>query len=90
MIAEIAWVLSSYYNEPVSEAVQKLRLILCFKGLEIPDKDNLLLACQIWEAKKVDFIDAYIAAWLADNRIKQIYSFDKDFDRIEEIERLKV
>lgn len=89
VIAEISWVLSSFYKEPIKEVARKLRIILLCKGLEVPYKDTLLLATKIFEEKKIDFIDAFVSAWLKTEKLTKIYSYDKDFDKIENITRIE-
>ena len=89
VIAEIAWVLSSFYQESRQEVAEKLRQILLFRGINIPNREILLLATQKFESQKVDFIDAYIYALSLRKKIKQIYSYDRDLDKFEGIKRLE-
>jgi len=39
--------------------------------------------------KNISFIDAYLVVLMAKKKIKKIYSFDKDFDKIPGILRLE-
>ena len=64
VVAEIVWMLESYYELEQSDIQNKVLAILNTPGLEIPDS-NLILKSIIWYAEKnVDFIDAYNAAWM--------------------------
>ena len=90
VIAEIVWVLSSYYKESTSDVAGKIRQILFFKGLEVIDQSDLLVAVQIFESQNIDFIDAYISGWMLNQKITGIFSFDKDFDKIENIQRIEL
>lgn len=89
VIAEIAWVLHSFYKEPFKEVAEKLRVILLFEGLDVSNRDALLLATQVFESKKIDFIDAYIASWIKSKNLAKVFSYDKDFDKIKEIKRIE-
>lgn len=89
VIAEVVWVLSSFYEEPMEEVARKLRIILLFEGLEIPHRDALLIAVDLFESRKIDFIDAYIASWLKVEGLSEIYSYDKDFDKASGIARIE-
>jgi len=89
VIIEISWVLQSFYKRSKKEIAEKLKIILLFEGLEIDDREILLTALEIFENKNIDFIDAYISSWLKLKKIKQIYSYDQDYDKIEEIRRLE-
>lgn len=89
VIAEIAWLLGSYYHEVKQEIAQKLKTILLFKGLEIVDRNILIIAIQLFENKNIDFTDAYVSSWLTHQKISKIYSYDRDFDNIGDISRIE-
>ena len=89
VIAEIAWVLSSFYKESAKEVARKLRIILLFEGLDVPHRDALLSATQVFESRGIDFIDAYVSSWLKLEKSNQIYSYDRDFDKVEGIKRVE-
>ena len=90
VIAEIVWTLHSYYQLEQADIQNKILAILNTSGLEIPDS-NLILKAVIWYAEKnVDFIDAYNAAWMEQNAIEKIYTFDqKHFARFDDVDVLK-
>lgn len=87
IIAEIIWTLDSFYKQPKKEIVKKLKKILSLKALEVIDREALISALSLYEDKNMDFIDAFSAAWMKKQIISQIYSFDRDFDKIEGIRR---
>lgn len=89
VIAEICWVLHTYYKESRREVSEKLKVILLFKGLDLPHQNILIMACEIFESKNMDFLDAYIAAWLKSKDINSIYSYDKDYNKIGGIRRME-
>lgn len=77
VIAELVWVLESFYKmEPV--AVSKLvESILNTPGLEVNEKAIILTICKTYREKKIDFIDAWITEFAKENGVDTIYSFDK-------------
>jgi predicted nucleic acid-binding protein len=87
VIAEILWTLESYYQLTPPVAQDKILAILNTPGLVVVDGD-LVLQAVLWHVeKRVDFIDAYNAAWMIDQDIRTIYTFDrKHFLRFEGIE----
>ncbi len=89
VIAEIVWTLESYYGLERGDIQGKVMAILNTPGLEIPESD-LILKSIIWYAEKnVDFIDAYNAAWMGQENIERIYTFDqKHFARFDDVEAL--
>lgn len=89
VIIEISWVLLSFYKESKKEAIKKIKTIIFWENLEILDRDILLSAVDLFEKNNLDFIDAYVASWLEAKKIKQIYSYDHDFDKLENVSRLE-
>lgn len=90
VIAEIVWTLESYYELDRNDIQNKVLAILNTLGLEIPE-GSLILKSIIWYAEKnVDFIDAYNAAWMDEQGIGQIYTFDqKHFSRFDGLKVLR-
>ena len=90
VIAEIVWTLESYYESKREDIQNKILAILNTSGLHIPESD-LILKAIIWYAEKnVDFIDAYNAAWMEQEGMKKIYTFDqKHFERFDDMEVMK-
>lgn len=85
-VSEIVWVLSSYYKLPKKEIIEKLEGIL---GLEIFDlnRDIIGQALSYFRLYNIDWIDAYLAAYGKRNKIKTVFSYDKDLDKIKDIQR---
>jgi predicted nucleic-acid-binding protein len=63
VLAEIVWVLASYYQRSRVDIRDKVLAVLNTPGLEVVDGDLVLQAITWYAEKNVDFIDAYNAAW---------------------------
>ena len=87
VIAELIWTLLSYYKVPKAEVIEKVSIILGTENLFIPDKDVLADALVLYARKNIDFIDAYNTVFVKCHGLREIYSYDEDFDTIEDIER---
>ena len=87
VIAELIWTLLSYYKVTKAEVVKKISVILGTESLFIPDKDLLADALVLYARKNIDFIDAYNAIFMKYQGLREIYSYDEDFEAIEDIER---
>jgi predicted nucleic acid-binding protein len=87
VIAELIWTLLSYYKVPKAEVIEKVSVILGTENLFVPDKDVLADALVLYARKDIDFIDAYNAVFMKYQGIREIYSYDEDFEAIEDIER---
>lgn len=89
VIAEIIWVLESYYELQKKDIQDKVEKILNTPNLICPNKDLILSAIALSSEKNIDFIDAYNAFIIKDKGIDKIYSYDKHYDRIEWLTRLE-
>ena len=89
VIAEIIWVLESYYELSQLEVQEKVEKILNTPNLICPHKDLILNALTIYGEKNIDYIDAYKALILKDKGIKELYSYDKHYDRMDWLTRLE-
>lgn len=87
VIAELIWTLSSYYKVPKEDIIEKVSIIISTENLHIPDKDIIADAIAIYSRKNIDYIDAYNAVFMKYHAIDEIYSYDKDFDVLEDIKR---
>jgi predicted nucleic-acid-binding protein len=82
VIAELVWVLESFYKLPPEEVAEKILYIVNLRGLKITNKKLILDSIADYISKKVDFIDSYNANYMKHQRISTIYSYDKDFDKL--------
>jgi len=87
VIAELIWTLLSYYKVSKAEVIEKVSVILGTENLFVPDKDVLADALVLYVRKNIDFIDAYNAVFMKYHGLREIYSYDEDFEAIEGIER---
>jgi len=77
VLAEIVWVLESYYHLPPPAIREKILAILNTPGLDVPDSGLVLQAITWYAEQNVDFIDAYNAAWMQEQGINTVYTFDQ-------------
>ena len=87
-IAEIVWLLSSFYKLPKEEIVEKIYELFKINSL-IVNKQPILRALYFYQNLSIDFIDAYLTAYAEEERLEGIYSFDKSLDKIREIKRFE-
>jgi len=89
VIAEIVWVLESFYELPKKEIQDKVEKILNTPNLICPHKDQILSALVLYSEKNIDYIDACNALTLKEKGIEELYSYDKHYDRIDWLTRLE-
>jgi predicted nucleic-acid-binding protein len=88
VIAELIWTLASHYQVSKEQIIEKTSIIIGSDAVQIPDKEIIAEALVIYARKNVDYIDAYNAVLLRHLHLKEIYSYDRDVDKIEGIDRL--
>jgi predicted nucleic acid-binding protein len=92
IITEVVYVLASraHYHLSPEEIGARLRPILALRGLKLPQKRLYLRALDLYTSYTfLDFEDALSVAHMEHRDIKQILSYDTDFDRISGIQRME-
>lgn len=88
VVAEVIWVLTSYYNFSKEEAGKKIYYLLKLPTIET-NQPLLIRTLYFYNNFNINFIDAYLAAFCEQNNLEGIYSFDKGLDKIKSVKRLK-
>lgn len=89
VIADIVWTLEKYYQVEKKRINELLNSVLAAEGLICNNKGQVLTALSIYSIRNIDWTDAFVAAQMIEKGQHEIYSYDKDFDRIPEIVRLE-
>ncbi len=91
IVAEVVYVLSSknLYGLSRDEVRARLYPFLTLSGLKLPARRLYLRALDLFAAHRLDFEDALAAAHMERDKISQILTYDREFDRVPGIERLE-
>jgi uncharacterized protein len=89
VIFETVYTLQSFYKVPRQTIKEQVLSIISMRSLHLPDKNIFYQAFNFYVTKNISFADAYNAAYMLAEGISNIYSWDKDFDKIEGIARLE-
>lgn len=89
VIAEVVFVLSSkrVYNVPREQIRAILYPVLTLRGLKIPHRKTCLRALDIFAASNLDYEDALTVAHMERQKIAELLSYDRGFDKIQIISR---
>ena len=87
-IAEIVWVLESYYQVFRSDIADKLHALLAVNTLSC-NKEILGRALEYYKQFPVDYIDAYLASYAEKVGKLEILSYDHDLDKIPQTKRIE-
>lgn len=86
IVAEVVWVLRSFYHTPRDVIQAALTRVLDLPGVLHADKATLRRALALYGASNFDFAEALLAA-RALTRGHTVLSFDRDFDRVSGVTR---
>jgi predicted nucleic acid-binding protein len=87
ILAEVAYVLESYYEAPRAQVATTLRAVLAFPAIRVVDADLLQRAVEVYEVHRLDFADACLVANAERTGIGVVASFDRSLDRVATIRR---
>ena len=88
VLAEMVWVLESFYGLKNVQIGPMVKAILATPGLEVLNGDLVEKAVEFYLSHNIDFIDGYVAAVMNKLKISEIYSYDKKhLTRIKSINR---
>ncbi len=81
-LAEVVWVLRSFYKHSMEEVAGVLVRLLSAPGIAVEDRDRTIRALELARDQNVDYIDAVLALQAA-ARDETVVTFDeKDFKRL--------
>ncbi len=89
VIADTVWTLEKFYRVEKSRIREMITPILAAKGLTCLSKGRVLSALAIYTKQNIDWTDAFIAAQMMEGGQHEIYSYDRDFDKLSDIIRVE-
>jgi len=89
VIAEVIWVLVKFYGWDKEEICNNIEFILITPNIRFKDKAILVNAVNVYREKNISFIDAYNYSFMRANGINEVFSFDRDYDKLPDINRLE-
>ncbi|EGW41166.1 pilT domain protein [Desulfosporosinus sp. OT] len=83
VVAECCWVLESFYEAHPSDIADVLLKFTNAIGVETDEKSVVQQSLHDFSTKKVDFVDAYIAAHAKANPPEDVVTWDKHYKRLD-------
>ena len=87
ILAEVAYVLESYYEVARLQVAEALRAILSFRAIRVVDSALLYRTVELYEVHRLDFADAYLVASAERTGVGVVASFDRAIDRAATVRR---
>ncbi len=89
VIAEVIWVLTGRYGLPKIRVVDVLTPLISLDELHMDDKEDVLSALELFRSYPLDFVDALNVITMQTRGLRQIYSYDTDFEQIAGLRRVE-
>src|SRR5579883_135713 len=89
VIFEVVFTLQSYYKIPRQQIRVLVLPIISLRGLQLPGKSVYYRAFDLYVSKNISFADAYNAAYMLSEKVSHVYSWDRDFDKIDGLTRIE-
>ena len=88
VIAEVIWVLTSFYKIPKEDVIEKIYTLLDLPNT-ISNRTLLVRALYLYRNFNIAFIDSYLLAYCEGEKLEGIYSFDEGLDKVKTVKRFK-
>ena len=88
-VAEVVWVLESFYGYPKIQVAETFGAFLRCDGLQVEQANLIQEALSLYQGNNLDFADALMASSALRKGPLSIFSVDRHFNRVEGIERLE-
>jgi predicted nucleic acid-binding protein len=89
VVAEVVYVLESFYEVPRARVAELVRAIIAFPAIVVLDAAMLLRALEVYETARLDFAEAYLVAQAERSGVGAVASFDKAIDRVTTVRRVE-
>ncbi len=89
IVAEVVYVLESFYEVERSRVAELVRSILAFDPVRVVDGELLLRAVEVYEIERLDFAEAYLVAAAERSGVDAVASFDRSIDRVATVRRIE-
>ena len=89
IVFETVFTLERVYRASKSAIREQLGALLSLPGIELPAKSRLARVFDTYAGLNISFADAYHAVLAESLGLSEIYSWDRDFDRVAWLRRLE-
>jgi predicted nucleic acid-binding protein len=89
IVAEMVYVLESYYEVPRPRVADLVRAVIAFPAIGVVDESLLLRALEVYEVHRLDFAEASLVAHAETSGVNAVVSFDKTIERVPTVRRVE-
>ena len=89
IVAEVVYVLESFYEVERAEVGRLVRAVLAFPAIRTLDAPLLRRTVELYERPGLDFAEAYLVASAEATGVGRVASFDRVIDRVGTVDRIE-
>lgn len=89
VVFEVVFLLERRYKVPKDSIREKVRDAISLRAVQLAEKEVCLRALDLYVERNIAFADAYHAIWMQRAGVTDIYSWDKEFDRVPSLTRIE-
>jgi predicted nucleic-acid-binding protein len=88
-LSDVIWTLRSFYGWPAERICSFVGNLLAIDAVRMSRKPLVWQALSFFDQTGIDFSDALIAAEMQEVGLTELYSYDRDFDKVEGVNRFE-
>ncbi len=89
VIFEAIFLLERRYKVSKADIREQVGDVLSLRSLHLTEKSLCRDALDVYVEKNISYPDAYHAVWMQTRDITEVYSWDREFDRIPDLTRIE-
>lgn len=89
MVFEAVFLLEKSYKVPKANVREKITAVIALRGFALAEKALCLEVLDLYVEKNISYADAYNAAWMLAHGVSEVYSWDREFDRVPDLVRIE-
>jgi predicted nucleic acid-binding protein len=89
VIFEVVFTLQSFYGVPRAGIREMVGTILELRGLSLDGREVFIGALDLYCELNLPFADAFNACYMKRRGLAEIYTFDRDYDRVRGLKRVE-
>ncbi len=89
VVFEVVFLLERRYKTPKATIREMVGDVLSLRSVQLAEKDLCVGALDLYVERNIAFADAYHAVWMQRAGLTEVYSWDKEFDRVPSLTRIE-
>lgn len=89
VVFDVVFTLQRSYKMPKEDIRRLFWRILALRDVQLADKVAFKATFDLYVEKNISFAEAYHAVWMQRRNVTEVYSWDREFDRVTGLTRIE-